>query len=369
MSKNKIAVILLSTVLAITLIVQTGFAFPSVLDDVPEKQMLTYETFAGKISDMSASRAFKLLNYLNIISEEEKDFDEDEIVSRGYAVSAIAAMATGERGTDAGESFADVPSSHKYAAGIYQAMQYGIADRTQSSFYPNKNASLEDVAVWAIRMLDFEIILNSKKPMTVANELGFFKGISIVGETVTMGQFLRILENILNAGTAEVDMSGDSFSYKISTTQTYLNKKYDVYLQDGILTGYKYSSMYGDSDLDPDEAEINRAAYKLNEALSVDYVGYNVCAYFDSENGNKIINLWQNEKKNRTYEIEKKEYGTFDSSGITYGSGSSRKINLSSGIRVMRNNLFDGYYNDAQAASLKDTDRISSRRINIPITT
>ena len=49
---------LITSALAFSVISQTCFAFPAILDDVPEKQILTTETSAGKFSDENPKRAF-----------------------------------------------------------------------------------------------------------------------------------------------------------------------------------------------------------------------------------------------------------------------------------------------------------------------
>ena len=356
MRKNRIAVILLSVILTIAEINQVCFAFPSILDDVPEKQILVTETSLGTFSDANVLRAFRLLNYLDIISENEKDFEEDAVITRGYAVSAFAAMFAGSRSTGAAESFSDVPLDYAYAAGVYQALEFGLLDNSESKFYPNKNASYEDAAAWALKALNFDVTLSGKQPLAVAIEMGIFKGVGISGNSITKGQFLKILENALNADLVNMNMSGSGFNYKVDNTKTYLSEKYNVYLQDGIVTGYKYSSIYGDIDLKADEVEINRAIYKVDEELSVDYVGYSVSCYVDTDRDNRIITLWQKEGKNNTYEVEKKDYVSFDTSYIRYGI--SKRISLSGSIRMMKNNLFDGYYNATSVAALSGTDKI-----------
>lgn len=356
MRKNRIAVILLSVILTIAEINQVCFAFPSILDDVPEKQILVTETSLGTFSDDDVLRAFRLLNYTGIISENEKDFEEDADVTRGYAVSAFAAMLAGSRAEGSAETFSDVPQNHVYAAGINQALEYGILDNSVSKFYPNKNASYDDVAVWALKALKFDVTLSNKKPLTVANEMGIFKGVGSTGSSITKGKFLRILENALNADLVDMNMSGDGFTYKVDNTKTYLGERYNVYLQEGIVTGYKYSSIYGDIELEDGEVQINRATYKISEELSVDYVGYNVSCYVDTERDNEIIALWQNSGKNNTYEVEKKDYVSADTAYIRYGN--SKRISLNGNIRMMKNDLFDGYYSASAAATLPDADKI-----------
>ena len=233
--KNRVLIKLISGVLLTTLTTQTGFAFPSVLDDVPAKQILQFESTAGMFSGEDVRRSFKLLNYIGAIAEEEKNFEEKAVVSRAYAVSVFAAMSAGVRGNVLNESFSDVSTEHAYASGIYQAKQLGIVDDSQSRFYPNKNVSYEDIAEWSLKVLDYDAFLTGKQPISVAEEIGIFKGIKRESNTITAGQFMKILENVLNANIVKLYMSGEAPAYEVSEKDTFLSKRYNIYLQEGII--------------------------------------------------------------------------------------------------------------------------------------
>ena len=356
MLKKRIAVMLISTVFSMQLIAQPCFAFPSILDDVPEKQILTTQTTAGSFSDENVKRAFKLLNYVGVINEDAKDFMEDEPVSRAYAVSAFGAILAGATPSGNAQSFSDVPATHVYAAGIKQAMDCGVINYGNGKFYPNKNVSYEDIAQWALRVINFDFILVNKNPITIADEFDFFKGIKRDSDSVTCGQFMRILENVLNSKYVEMQIGAKGTEFKVSETETFLGKKYNIYVQDGILTAYKYSSLYGDISLKDNRVQINRAEYEILEELSVDCVGCNVSAYIDGDSYDTIITLWKDEKKNVTCEINRENYDTFELSQIKYDR--SKRINLDDNVRLMRNNLFDGYYSSDVIDSLPQTDKI-----------
>ena len=356
MRKNRIAVIL-SAILALSGIGRICYAFPGVLDDVPEKQMLTAETSLGVFSDADIRRAYRLLDYLDIISEKEEEFDENAPVSRAYAVSAFAAILAGSRKEGSAVSFSDVPQDHAYAAGIYQATEVGILDGAESKFYPNKNASFEDIARWALKAIGFDASLLGRDPVAAASGMGIFKGVVAAGSAVTKGQFMRVLENTLNCGRVDMNMSEGGFTYKQDSDRTNLGERYGVYLQEGIVTGYKYSSLYGDIDLKDGEVEINRAVYTTDEKLTQDIVGYNVSCYIDGERNNRIVTLWKNGGRNNTYEVFKEDGISFDEEYIRYGN--SKRVSVSGNIRMLKNNVFDGYYAASRAAELEACDKIA----------
>ena len=115
---------------------------------------------------------------IDLNREEEEKFVEDEPVTRAYAASTFGAMAAGATVSGNAESFADVPASHLYAAGILQALQNGILNSGNSKFYPNKNATYEDIAQWALKVINYDVIPENKQPLAIANELDLFKGIN-----------------------------------------------------------------------------------------------------------------------------------------------------------------------------------------------
>ena len=168
--KNRI----LSGVVALLMIPQIGLAFPADLDDVPIKDISTEESTAGMYSSEKVHEAFKILKYIGTISEEESEFEENEIVTRAYAASAFAALAGGGRNESGTPDYVDVKPEHEFAAGIAQAKSKGILDKDTNKFYPNKNVLAEDIAVWAIRVLKQDYIIYNQSMLSAAHDLGIF---------------------------------------------------------------------------------------------------------------------------------------------------------------------------------------------------
>ena len=357
--KNRI----LSGVVALLMIPQIGFAFPSDLDDVPIKDISNEESTAGVYSNEKVHEAFKILKYIGTIPAEESEFEENEIVTRAYAASAFAALATGARSEGGTPDFIDVKPEHEFAAGIAQAQDKGILDKDADKFYPNKYVLAEDIAVWAIRVLKQDYIIYNQSMLSAAHDLGIFKGVSYSGKGITKGQFLLVLENVLNSDYIKmtgIDEAG-SIILSINEDENFMNNVYDIQLQEGILTGYKYSSIYGDSDLEPEKVQINRATFLTDDKIPIEYVGTYVGAYVDTENDNKIVSLWQNEKKTEVVKIEKNNFKTFSISEITYYDAASvKRVKINEQVPFLYNNLYYGTVtNDVVKNLLPDCDVVT----------
>jgi len=260
-------------------------------------------------------------------------------------------------------TFIDVKPEHEYAPGIAQAQSKGILDTDTDKFYPNKNVLAEDLAVWAIRVLKQDYIIYNQSMLSAAQELGIFKGVSYSEKGITKGQFLLVLENVLNSDYIKmtgIDEAG-SITFSISEDENFMNNVYDIYLQEGILTGYKYSSIYGDSDLESEKVQINRATFSIDTEISMDYVGAYVNAYVDVENDNKIISLWENEKETEITAVKKEQFKSFSVNEISYYDGASvKRIKINEQIPFLYNNLYYGILNnDVISDILPDCDSVT----------
>jgi len=88
---------IISGILSVLMLPQIGLAFPSDLDDVPIKDISDEISTAGVYSNEKVHETFKILKHIGTIPEEESEFEEDEIVTRAYAASAFAALASGRK--------------------------------------------------------------------------------------------------------------------------------------------------------------------------------------------------------------------------------------------------------------------------------
>jgi len=140
---------------------------------------------------------------------------------------------------------------------------------------------------------------------------------------------------------------------------SHLEKYFDIYKQDGILTGYKYSSINGDADFDNGTVEINRGFFKLNSEISMDYVGAYVDAYVDNGKDNLVITVEKNNKKNTFYSFNKSEFISSESGNINfYNDQRKTRVKVSENALVMYNNTYHGLFRRIDDKMLENADRV-----------
>jgi len=358
--KNKILSRIISVCLLMSLPINV-LAFPKDVDDIPMKKMMTDENVVGEFSSGNVKSAFRLLKYIGATDEEESTFEENAVVTKGYAASVFAAIASGERAKSGKSSFTDVSENHEFSAGISSAESFGIVDVSKERFYPNKNITVEEIADMAVKTLKYNYI-SLDNSLSVADELKLFKGVDLEQDKITKGQFVLILENVLKADYIEitgVDGEGNA-TFKINDGKSYLNEKFDISFQEGILTGYNYSSIYGEDELGEGKIQINRANLNIDADVPVEYVGSYIGAYVDEEKEDFVIDVWIDEKKTETFKIEKEGFNQFEKKLITYYEGNKNcKVKISEKVPFIYNDVYFGEYTDDLASkTLPECDRV-----------
>ncbi len=345
-TKKKIIAYVMSFLTVIS-VSGNAFAFLEDIDDVPEKDIMAAESTAGEFSGDDVFDSYKLLNYIDCITEPAESFEENETVTKAYAAYALAAVASGYRADSAVlDVFSDVSETHEYASGIAAAFEAGIIDGAEK-FYPNKNVSVNELSDMALRALKYNYVYFGNSPFSKAKDLGFFKGVEYSDDSITKGQFMIFLRNVLDTDYIKIngiDAYGNA-DIEIVDGVSQLEKYFDIYKQDGIVTGYKYSSINADADFNEGEVLINRGIFKINYDLSMDYVGAYVDAYVDEENGSLIVSLSYNKKKTNTHTINKESFVEYSESSMTYYNGSKNvRVSISDSALVMYNNTYYGLY-------------------------
>ena len=339
-----------------------AFAFLEDIDDVPEMDIMAEDSTAGKFSEEDILNAYKLLKYIGSVSESEEEFEENKSVTKAYAAKSLSVIASGSNVENAiTDVFSDVSENHEYMSGIAQALNCNIID-ADNKFYPNKNISAEELAEMALRALKYDYIYSEESAFSRANELGFFKGVKYSADEITVGQFMIFLKNVLN--TDYIKMSGidtqGGATVETVTGVSHLEKYFGIYKQDGILTGYKFSSINGDADFNEGDVEINRGLFKLNEEISMDYVGAYVDAYVDDESYNRVIVVEKNKKKNNFYSFEKSEFISSENGTINFYNDEKRiRAKISENAVVMFNNTYYGLFRRIEDNKiLENADRV-----------
>lgn len=358
---RKISALMLAIMLFSALPI-TSFAFPSDLDNVPFEEVTDENSTKGEFSERNVLRAFRLLKYIGAISESEEEFDGSEAVKKGYAATVGALLKNDYIPKATEQVFSDVSLESEYADGVTTAYQMGIIEGTNGRFYPNKSISWDELAYMGVTLLNRHYTAGSKSPRVYANQLRLFSGIDASKEEVTKDDLLIFFENVLNSDYVELNGVNQKGEPQITTdgSKTLLNSEKDIYLNDGIVTAYRFTATDGERELNEGKIEINKAEYDLNIFAGNDFVGLAVKFYLDkSDNNNLIIDLWET-NKNEKLDISDDDLKAYDKTSVTYlNNGKNVTKSVKKQIPVIYNGAYVGSYEKAVSGKMLDGASVS----------
>ncbi len=335
--------------------------FGTVLADVdnvpiPDRLKTESEYALGETVSMGEyAGIFKILTYLNIFDEDMKNTEVEKNVERGFAAQSFARMLSPEHMPTDMKSIADVSATAKYAEGIYSAKSLGII-QDEDKFYPTRPVTVGEAMEMAMRTLGYDYLTGVYSLQAKAKEIGLYKQIDATAESMTMGQFMYLLINVLESSVAEMEtlaVNGEDFQLKMSDNSAVFIERKNIVLRKGIVTAQGNTSLFGDSSLKEDEIEINRLRYKTVSPAE-DLLGKSVYAYIDTEKDDIIISVWEISNKNTVVEIPGDSITKVSASQITYVSSDddNEKASVSSAAKVIYNNQYYGTMAEAVSAGL-----------------
>lgn len=312
------------------------YAYVPSVDDVPYKSdFFGEEDNRETLESSGLEAAYSMLLYTGIAEVPAEDVDVSLSASKALAARYFA----GIKGSMVGAEnlpYKDVSEITENYAGICSAYSYGIIDGAEK-FNPTTQVKPEDVAKMSMKAVGYDKLYQDA--MSYASEFDIFEGVDISKGYLTVGELIRTVENSLAVPYVDYSIvsSGD---YTISEGDiSYLEKNKNIVVQSGVVTGVKYSSIYGDSDIDEDKIEINRGLFEYFEKADKALVGKSVRAYVDTtDDERKIISLWEyrnNYSEFKFSEIDKVEYN------MLY-TLENKKYKLSADAKVLYNDVYFG---------------------------
>lgn len=357
----KICVLMIAIMLFASLPINS-LAFPTDLDNVPFEEVTDENSTKGEFSERNVLRAFRLLKYIGAISESEEEFDGSEVVKKGYAATVGALLKNDYIPKATEQVFSDISLESEYADGVTTAYQMGIIEGTNGRFYPNKSISWDELAYMGITLLNRQYTAGSKSPRVYANQLRLFSGIDISKEEATKNDLLIFFENVLNSDYVELNGVNKKSEPQLTTngSKSLLNSEKDIYLNDGIVTAYRFTAIDGERDLNESKIEINKAEYDLNIFVGNDFVGLDVKFYLDkSDNNNLIIDIWET-TKNEKLDISENALKAYDKTSVTYlNNGKNVTKSIKKQIPVIYNGAYIGSYEKSVSEKKLDGASVS----------
>lgn len=332
------------------------------IDDVPVPNRLSGRknaTAGNEVLTGEYAGILKILRYLDILTEEDVGVEASKEVERGYVATILSRVINPLYKPTELSGFSDVSKNTKNADGIYSALEQGIISKTDK-FYPSRIATCDEAIKMAMNTLGYIDYPDKFKIAQKAKKLNLYRNVGNGSETLTMGQLVYLIKNMLEANASAVDMvkvDGEDIQICLSENSSSFIERKDIVLRKGIVTAQKNASMFADSKLRKDEIEINRLKYQCESNISEDLFGKTVYAYIDITNGmNLLISVWEVPGENHQIDILGEDIVSAMTSQVSYinENGKTQDGEVSQGAVVIYNNQYYGSMKSAINAKIFD---------------
>ncbi len=290
-----------------------------------------------------------LLRAIGIISSE-KNIDVDKNITRAEFASLVVQLATQGNGVmDAPAMFKDVPSSNENFMSINCLANMGIiSGYDDGSFKPNNYVTLTQAVKMLISSLAWDDFMVDKSayPMSylnAASKFKFFNNIQLdQNAELTWGKAALLYCNVLNTNVIYQSAYGTVDQYAQDKDLSYLNKYFDVYKTEGVVTDNGITTLTGKSRISSNQIAIDNVKYENTVFGARDMIGNYILAYFiqsDENNIGHIIHI--NPEYENTLTIKASNILGYDNGTYTYLKSEldnkKRVANLQTGFNVLYN--------------------------------
>lgn len=295
-----------------------------------------------------------------------------EGVTRGEFVDVIAELMKAQGSADGAESYSDVNTEHKYAAGINAAKSLKwLAD--DDTFRPDDDILMNEALKIAVSAVGYaqRAEYTGGYPtgyIQEAKRLKLLDGIGGAVGTVSGEQAMIIMYNMLNICVADPSYSfysdGDYGVSYTANNETYLNRLYDIYIAEGVVNATSYNSFEYGTEITTDNKYIEVDGIRLlADEVSPGLLGYRATAFY-YDNGTEKLRLaaMEVESGNKTIKCDLKDLSLVSSTEIehTDKNGKIKKYRLSELVCIYNGRTVKGikseYFDGDGYAVLIDND-------------
>ena len=264
---------ILSLILVVVLALSTvTFVFAEDAEPQPVYNTEAYES------------ALDLMN--SLLGEAVFGSDPASKVSRGQFVYGVAKIfgVPGDSSEEIVYSYAEIKSAH--SAGWISS-----ADK----FNPDADITLAEAVKIMLTAADYGIMADAKGGyptgyLSVAESVDLLTYVDVAQSgTLTVADATVMFENLMMADVFEIEAYGDTMDYR-KGAEIYLEKLYDVYAVEGVVTSTLHSSVVMDAPFikDNNEVTIDGIAYKC-DYLDPALLGKYVVAYISRDGAKKTL--------------------------------------------------------------------------------
>lgn len=299
-----------------------------------------YSEYADKIG---------VLNALGITDIKEKGFSEDVSVSREDFAKGVASMLTDDISAAGLEATGDLSESdtgmlYLNSLGIINGMGNGV-------FEPSGDITVEQAAKMSLTALGFEDLSYYKGGystgfMTEGARIGLLDGIKkSAGETLTNGDRIKLLYNLLDIDILVQKSFGSSNTYERAENETLLAAYRNILHGKGIVEADKFSGMYSEADgTGDDSVVIENVRYENGETDTSDLLGINTEFWYREERGSSDKTLVYIAERGNTRRLVLKSADIIGFNGGKYTyeteSGKTSEISIADNAVILYNGAF-----------------------------
>lgn len=252
--------------------------------------------------------------------------DEAKTVTRAEAVKALVKLETGKEGVNVlGTVFYDVSSDLPEAGYIEYAYRVGyISGVDETHFAPNAPITLEQFTKVAVSVLGYGYVAERKGYPEgyngVGASIGLFNGVTAaMGDILTVGNAIILLDNILDIRPMEYSVNGDEYEKAEKTVYERLKEQYEVEEYKGIIKAVGKYTLGGASELSKGRILVGKKLFSYSVEDEKALLGKNAVVRYKAENDDvlpEVITLY--EEKNEELVINAENILSFSASKIEY---------------------------------------------------
>ena len=307
---------------------------------------------AAESDNKKLNRAISVLQALDMIND---DYDEltiigDEYVTRAEFANVAAGIFAKNLKSDK-LYFHDVAREHWAFEKVSVLLETDIIKlNDEKRFYPDSYIRRVDAARMVLRALGYGYIVDAvtttdEDVLSTAQRAGIFDSTSY-SEILKLSDMFVLLYNTLLCETMEMSgMSENKIVYKKSG-ETYLEKYYSIYMEEGVLEGFDGAAVNSSITL-KNQALISGVKFKAEDFDFSGLVGADILYLFEyNKDFNERTLLWievlgdDNDRLTLDYYDNSVEFND-NTYAISYYEGNRKKIvNLEKSVSVIYNGEF-----------------------------
>ncbi len=328
----------LNKIIVLCLVFSMIFSMPIFAED-NELEALN-DRFLSDLGDIE--RVYK---YDMIEKQEQIEIIQEEVLKYPDDVQLVTALGIMDYLSD-GNFQEDKNVPFNEFAQMLVRLRVGVRQEIENQASENgdtRPAKMGEAVHYLVEILGYhyyEPKYTTDKPRyQIAREIGILKGVSFLEDKlVTRGEMACMLANALEIDLLEQTAFGDKQKYEAVSGKNILQEYFSVTKVEGLVTAIPGINLFGGTDLEAGNIEIDRVSYRANGIDPTYYIGHRVVALLEIEDNRENIISLQIDKDDKSMKISFSDIVRLSSSEITYQlNEKEEKISLREISTVTRN--------------------------------